>query len=41
MRLGESAGLYDLPEEALTAGSPNATAKTTCVVVEEQPEIGI
>ncbi len=41
LRLGESAGLYDLPEEALTAGSPNATAKTTCVVVEEQPEIGI
>lgn len=32
MRLGESAGLYDLLEEALTAGSPNATAKTTCVV---------
>jgi hypothetical protein len=32
LRLGESAGLYDLLEEALTAGSPNATAKTTCVV---------
>jgi hypothetical protein len=31
LRLGESAGLYDLLEEALTAGSPNATAKTTCV----------
>jgi hypothetical protein len=29
---GESAGLYDLLEEALTADSPNATAKTTCVV---------
>ena len=32
MRLGESAGLYDLLEDALTAGSPNATANTTCVV---------
>ena len=32
MRLGESAGLYDLLEEALTVDSPNATAKTTCVV---------
>ena len=32
MRLGESAGPYDLLEEALTVGSPNATAKTTCVV---------
>ena len=32
LRLGESAGLYDLFEEALTAGSPNATAKRTCVV---------
>ena len=32
LRLGESAGLYDLLEDALTAGSPNATAKTTCVV---------
>jgi len=31
-RLGESAGLYDLLEEALTVDSPNATAKTTCVV---------
>jgi len=32
LRLGESAGLYDLLEDALTAGSPNATANTTCVV---------
>jgi hypothetical protein len=32
LRLGESAGLYDLLEEALTVDSPNATAKTTCVV---------
>ena len=32
MWLGESAGLYDLLEEALTVDSPNATAKTTCVV---------
>ena len=32
MRLGESAGLYDLLEEALTVDSPNATAKTTWVV---------
>ena len=32
MRLGGSAGLYDLLEEALTVDSPNATAKTTCVV---------
>ena len=32
LRLGESAGLYDLLEEALTVNSPNATAKTTCVV---------
>jgi hypothetical protein len=29
LRLGESAGLYDLLEEALTVDSPNATAKTT------------
>jgi hypothetical protein len=32
LRLGESAGLYDLLEEALTVDSPNATTKTTCVV---------
>ena len=32
LRLGESAGLYGLLEEALTAGSPNATAKTAGVV---------
>ena len=32
LRLGESAGLYDLLGEALTVDSPNATAKTTCVV---------
>jgi hypothetical protein len=32
LRLGESAGLYDLLEDALTVDSPNATAKTTCVV---------
>ena len=32
LRPGESAGLYDLLEEALTVDSPNATAKTTCVV---------
>jgi hypothetical protein len=32
LRLGESAGLYGLLEEALTVDSPNATAKTTCVV---------
>jgi hypothetical protein len=32
LRLGESAGVHDLLEEALTVASPNATAKTTCVV---------
>jgi len=32
LRLGGSAGLYGLLEEALTVGSPNATAKTACVV---------
>jgi hypothetical protein len=32
LRLGETAGLYDRLEEALTVDSPNATAKTTCVV---------
>jgi hypothetical protein len=32
LRLGESAGLYDLLEEALTVDPPNATAKSTCVV---------
>ncbi|WP_218171662.1 hypothetical protein [Streptomyces mirabilis] len=32
LRLGESAGPYDLLEEALTVDSPNATAKTTGVV---------
>jgi molybdopterin biosynthesis enzyme len=31
LRRGVSAGLYDLLEEALAAGSPNATAKTICV----------
>jgi hypothetical protein len=32
MRQAGRISLYDLLEEALTAGSPNATAKTTCVV---------
>jgi hypothetical protein len=31
---GESAGLYDLIEEAGTGDSPSATAKTTCVAGE-------
>jgi hypothetical protein len=32
LRLGESAGRYELLEKALAVDSRNATAKTTCAV---------
>jgi len=32
LQLAGSAGLYDLLEDRLSIGSPNATAKTACVV---------
>lgn len=32
LRLGESAGLYNLLDEVLTVDSPNARTKTTCVI---------